>query len=431
MTAEVAIANTQGVALAADSAVTIGEQKIYNSACKVFSLSKVEPVGIMIYGAASLMDIPWETLIKIYREELADKAFETIEEYGQDFLKFVRSSRFQSESYNESWIEGQLRLCFRDLVNFLDKALEQKLREAKGGLRDKQILMICTSLIEERFKATMDWPYSDGTSQEFERHVEKRYGDILERVVNEECPLFIPQKKLIELLKQYALSFLARISPDNRIAESGVVIAGYGKNCIFPSINIYAINFCLDNFLHFHNQGEQKICRTENPAVIIPFAQGDIIEGFLKGVSPEMTSFFDEYLNHLFECMPDLVNARLQEDGKSSPMNADFFEEVADKLRNDFSRGLQEWISRYHVEPIMTMVVSLPKNELASMAETLVNLTAFKRKITSALETVGGPIDVAVISRGDGLVWVKRKHYFPGELNQQFFNNYFRLLNNK
>ena len=43
MTAEVAIANTQGVALAADSAVTIGEQKIYNSACKVFSLSKVEP----------------------------------------------------------------------------------------------------------------------------------------------------------------------------------------------------------------------------------------------------------------------------------------------------------------------------------------------------------------------------------------------------
>ena len=149
----------------------------------------------------------------------------------------------------------------------------------------------------------------------------------------------------------------------------------------------------------------------------------------MKGVSPEMTSFFDEYLDRLFECMPDLVNTRLQENGKKEGVDGSFFEAVADKLRDDFSRGLQEWISRHHVEPIMSMVVSLPKNELATMAETLVNLTAFKRKITSALETVGGPIDVAVISRGDGLVWVKRKHYFPSELNQAYFNNYFRNLN--
>jgi hypothetical protein len=39
-------------------------------------------------------------------------------------------------------------------------------------------------------------------------------------------------------------------------------------------------------------------------------------------------------------------------------------------------------------------------------------------------ETVGGPIDVAVISKGDGLIWIKRKHYFSPELNRQFFVNY-------
>jgi len=72
------------------------------------------------------------------------------------------------------------------------------------------------------------------------------------------------------------------------------------------------------------------------------------------------------------------------------------------------------------------MVRVLPKDELAAMAESLVNLTAFKRRMTDSLETVGGPIDVAVISKGDGLVWVKRKHYFPAELNQHFFSNYFR-----
>lgn len=59
------------------------------------------------------------------------------------------------------------------------------------------------------------------------------------------------------------------------------------------------------------------------------------------------------------------------------------------------------------------MIEVLPKDELSNMAEALVNLTAFKRRMSNSLETVGGPIDVAVISKGDGLVWVKRKHYFP------------------
>ena len=60
------------------------------------------------------------------------------------------------------------------------------------------------------------------------------------------------------------------------------------------------------------------------------------------------------------------------------------------------------------------------------MAEALVNLTSFKRKVSEEAETVGGPIDVAVISKGDGFIWVKRKHYFTRELNPQFFANYYR-----
>ena len=62
-------------------------------------------------------------------------------------------------------------------------------------------------------------------------------------------------------------------------------------------------------------------------------------------------------------------------------------------------------------------VSSLPKDELGSMAEALVNLTKFRRRVSQERETVGGPIDVAVITKGDGFVWVKRKHYFDPRLN--------------
>ena len=79
-----------------------------------------------------------------------------------------------------------------------------------------------------------------------------------------------------------------------------------------------------------------------------------------------------------------------------------------------------------YIDPIMTVVGMLPKDELAAMAESLVNLTSFKKKVTMQEETVGGPIDVAVISKGEGFIWIKRKHYFKPELNPQFFANYYR-----
>ena len=68
----------------------------------------------------------------------------------------------------------------------------------------------------------------------------------------------------------------------------------------------------------------------------------------------------------------------------------------------------------------------LNKSELAEMAETLVNLVSFRKQVTMEAETVGGPIDVAVITKGDGFIWIKRKHYFKPELNHQFFSNYYR-----
>lgn len=78
MTAEIVIMNKMGVAMAADSAVTVAGKKVYNSANKLFMLSKHRPVGIMIYGNAEFMGFPWEVLIKLYREELGNKEFETV-----------------------------------------------------------------------------------------------------------------------------------------------------------------------------------------------------------------------------------------------------------------------------------------------------------------------------------------------------------------
>jgi hypothetical protein len=89
-----------------------------------------------------------------------------------------------------------------------------------------------------------------------------------------------------------------------------------------------------------------------------------------------------------------------------------------------FLREMREFSRKNSSYPIVRAVAVLPKEELAVMAETLVNLTSFKRRVTLDAETVGGPIDVAVISKGDGFIWIKRKHYFESELNPQFFKTH-------
>src|SRR5215207_9201735 len=90
MTAEIAILNKTAVALAADSAITLGAaQKIYNSGNKLFALSKYQPVGIMVYGNAEFMGIPWETIIKFYRSRLKGGKFDRLVDYAEDFMLFL------------------------------------------------------------------------------------------------------------------------------------------------------------------------------------------------------------------------------------------------------------------------------------------------------------------------------------------------------
>ena len=59
----------------------------------------------------------------------------------------------------------------------------------------------------------------------------------------------------------------------------------------------------------------------------------------------------------------------------------------------------------------MTAIVGI-LNKRAGMAESLIAVTNLQRHITSSEESVGGPVDVAVITRSEGFVWMKHKNWF-------------------
>ena len=58
MSAGICIMNRNAIAMAADSAVTVGDHAaIHNSANKLFSLSRIAPVSLIIYANATLIVI--------------------------------------------------------------------------------------------------------------------------------------------------------------------------------------------------------------------------------------------------------------------------------------------------------------------------------------------------------------------------------------
>lgn len=60
---------------------------------------------------------------------------------------------------------------------------------------------------------------------------------------------------------------------------------------------------------------------------------------------------------------------------------------------------------------------AMPFQDALDLAEFLVDLTIRYTRFTPGAGTVGGPIELAGITKHEGFKWIKRKHYYQSALN--------------
>ena len=130
MTAIVGVLNKHAVAIAADSAVTMGNtHKVVNSANKIFTLSKYHPVAVMTYNNAAFMGVPWDIIIKEYRKELGDTNFPILSDYIDNFVQFLHHRNFfcdeeTQRSFMLLLLDSFFSLCRNEILR--DKGIEIK-----------------------------------------------------------------------------------------------------------------------------------------------------------------------------------------------------------------------------------------------------------------------------------------------------------------
>lgn len=152
-----------------------------------------------------------------------------------------------------------------------------------------------------------------------------------------------------------------------------------------------------------------------------PFAQTDVANTVVRGIDSDLrVQFYNTYKSSL-NTFKDEIISKLQD--ASAPMALiDMFKSLdVDAYTNVYIQSMDEYIQKNYIEKLVNTISYLSKEDLADMAESLVRMTYLKRRITSEEESVGGPVDVAVITKGDGFIWLKRKHYFSPELNHHYF----------
>jgi hypothetical protein len=426
MTAEIAIFNRSAVALAADSAVTIGDGgKIYNSANKLFTLSKYHPVGVMVYGRASVMSVPWETVIKLYRSHLGEKELPTVAEYAKDFLSFLESSQtLFPESQQQSNVEGFLINRLDNLRNDIIKTVEERIKQ-KGKFSESETAALVESKISEHVEFLKSLKALPTLPPNFGRDACAKYAQSIKEISTEVFESKLPfTGKASALLSEF---LVLQFEKDTLAELTGLVIAGFGKDEYFPAGEAFVIDSVVNGRLRYKREGDKSYAvNFENSASIIPFAQSEMAETFLRGYNPRFYRVISGYLKRLVAKYPETITKSMKDPAEISAVK-ELLKNQSQEILDSFTQEIKTFSREYNWGPIIDAVEVLSKDDLASMAESLINLTSFKRKVTmSERETVGGPIDVAVISKGDGFIWIKRKHYFQQELNQHFMRNYYR-----
>jgi hypothetical protein len=381
--------NKHGVALAADSAVSLSDgQKVYHTAEKLFKLSNA-PIAILTYGCAEIMGVPWEIVIKTYVSQFGEGRFPTVEQYALDFLRFIESSEILcpmsvQQEFFSSIVESVLK------ANIRDQWKKKLSGEPRSHYRKAAALLL--QIIRDEIASLQTIPPIEHLDQAFGEKVVSDYAKIIQDLQNSLFHGVALTNEILDALKLLVQLLHTRqwFHPDH---FSGVVFAGFGEPEPFPSLYIYSVGTVVSSKLRWTKADEAHVDR-KHPVIIIPFAQTDMIDLFCSGIYPSLK-----------DRLADII-AKSFPHPKTKPKSKAKLQAIEKGVRAAIDKESQE---KYTL-PLISAVEVLSCYDLAKMAEALVSLTAFKARMSvEQQETVGGPIDVAVIAKCEGFTWVKKK----------------------
>jgi hypothetical protein len=352
---------------------------------------------------------------------LGKQSFDRITDYADDFLRYLgKLDPYFPAHQQRAFFRAAAYSVFAGIKHDIKQDIrrKQKTPGAKPGEIAARIASeSCDFVLEKKALPCVE--------EEFPSRLVAEYDEQLREAYDASLKEYELATQIAERLRHTAAHYIAACPRPNW--RSGLVFAGFGESQIFPAIRTISCNLVvLNRVICADEPNETDEIGFENEASLMPFAQRDVVMTFLEGIKPDYREMLDAAISTVFDGLPTVILEKLGDVDEAKRLEiAAAVKNNAIRAKDEFFNRLTQEIQKGEIKPLLDVIEAMPKDELAQMAEALVNLTSVKRKMSHDLETVGGPIDVAVISKGDGFIWMSRKHYFKPELNVHFTRTYF------
>jgi hypothetical protein len=413
MTSEIAVMNQRAVALAADSAVTLidgGTVVVRNDTRKLFNLADGHPIGVMFFGVADIMGHPWDHLIDHYQKKVRPKPFAHTRDYARSFIGMLDNlpDFFPREKQKDEY-RRLLASVFRYVFH-----LAQYLKETAPELADAADSQVLADAIGRVWR---DYQFREDGSprgdlacfpQGFAATVAKDYGPIANEIISYGFGSFGISAEAMQRLKE--ISVFAVVKDLFLEDVTGMVFAGYGTEERYPVVVTCFLSAIVGGIVK-RTEASVDAIDTEIRSKIRVFADSEVTNAFIRGIDFNLERRIYGTVRMLLHGLVDQVIGAF---GDSDPAKREAVrQQFQGQLVPQYFEALRGMMGEYQqsafINPVLRVLEIAAKAELAETAKELVSLNVFKKRIMAQKQTVGGAIDVAVISRENGFQWWTRQ----------------------
>lgn len=399
MTSQVVILNLQCAAVASDSILTVGSQdlsKTITSTEKAFDLGSAHNVVCLLSGNASILEVPWAVVLAEWRNTL-DSPLPRLEDYGRHLAAWLaqRDDFFSREQREEFLFEG-LSALYEIVADLITDKLDEEAEDADDGAKPDQGA-ICLDVAQEALRHfAASPPYLEAGGPADEALIID-----LAAEAHEICEIWLDEvpgdADLEDLLVTSGLDLVLTRSLPWR---SGTTIAfvGFGADDLFPGFHLIRVDGIVGSSTRWWDEGSGTVDTTIQSRVR-GIAQSDAVMTFIRAYD---MSYLDCAVEAVEGILSDLRDRGLLTDDESY---AGIVEEATSRIDEAFSVNAQTHFSG----PLLDTVASLPPIEMARLAEALVGIQALRAAANAEQPTVGGAIEVALITRRGGVQWVGKQ----------------------
>lgn len=377
----IVIMNREGIAIAADSAVTIGSINVVNTADKIIQLKHFPHAAVISAGTAEYMNLPIKTVIQLFDRSLAKRkvAVSSMTELSTLFINYLAENPF-ADFETKRFIRIQLRFYYDQIFEdgFSIETLHMY-QELKGAPSDLKL------------------------SRQIRNVLKKKHMDVVRSVIDFYKLKLDSQTQLeLETLLIDAFSF-----GEDYAEGVDIVFAGYGENSLTPSMYKFYLYGQLGPIVIYEELKEAAIDEDTSLSVT-PMAQDEMIDLMQDGI---VISRLRKMITCRFAKMIEFFKT---DPGDSPLKDRDFLahlEADSNKIHRHIETEAIELTERNWL-PLYRGLKTQTIDSLAHYVEVLISISILASKYThdgELFETVGGPVDVATVTLIEGFHWRKYK----------------------